>query len=112
MLPDPPSLLREITASDIPVDYSAWTAPDPRDRRHQIEVPGRSTHVRPVEGALRMHTHLVHRRGDRVVDGWREPHRRFLVLEWDELLVGRVARDRPLHSPVGWKIRHIAAPGT
>ena len=112
MLPDPPSLLREIAASDIPVDYSAGTAPDPRDRRHEIEVPRPPAHVRPVEGVLRVHTHLVHRRGDRVVDGRGEPHRRFLVLERDELPVGRVARDRPLHSPVGWKIRRIAAPGT
>ena len=74
MWPDPRSLLREIAAMDILRDYTAWTAPDPRDRRHEVEVPRPSTHIRPIHRVRREDMHLVHGGGDRVVDGRGDPH--------------------------------------
>ena len=68
MLPDPLFLLREITAMGILRDYSAGTAPDPRDRRHEVEVPRRPAHIRPVERIRRHYVLLLRRRGSRVVN--------------------------------------------
>ena len=76
MWPDPRSLLREIAAMDILRDYTAWTAPDPRDRRHEVEVPRPSTHIRPIHCVLREDTHLCHRRRDRIVDRRGDPDER------------------------------------
>ena len=80
-------------------DYSAGTAPDPRDRRHQIEVSRPAAHVRPVERVRGGHIDLVHRRRD--VDGEVARH---LRRKRRQCLRGGEPIDGPPHVEWGWEI--------